>query len=110
MLRILSDLVRHEADGTTKAKAFEIMKEYSGCYDPEILAAAEKCLAREAPKQGRPVALADLVVGQVLAAAVETEDGVMIIQAGNPISHMVIRKLHNFTQFNPIREPIYVEA
>ncbi len=110
MLRILSDLVRHEADGTTKAKAFEIMKKYSGCYDPEILAAAEICLIRESPKQGRPVALADLVVGQVLAAAVETQDGVLIIPAGSPISHIVIRKLHNFTQVNPIREPIYIQA
>jgi len=110
ILRVLSDLVGHEADGTTKAKALETMKKYSGHYEPRILEAAEKCLINQTPKQGRAVALKDLAVGQVLAAPVETQDGVLIIPAGNRISRMVLDKLHNFTQVSPIREPLYIEG
>lgn len=109
ILRILSDVMRHEADGLSRDAAFEVMAQTKGVYDPKLLQLAQACLLHDRPKDGRPVALAELAIGQVLAAPVETSDGMLIVAAGSRISHVLLEKLQHFTQLSGIREPIYVQ-
>jgi len=109
ILRVLIDLVQFESEGMSKAKALEDMRKTSGNYDPKVL--EEVCAAfSSAPRKGRAVHLKDLCAGQVLVEPIETVDGTLILNAGNRISPWMLKKLSNFTEVSPIREPIYVEG
>jgi response regulator RpfG family c-di-GMP phosphodiesterase len=109
ILKILSDLIHHQSEGAAKLQALEIMAEAKGCYDPRLLAIARKCLLHDGPKGGQPITLKELAIGHVLAAPVETPDGMLIVAADSRISHVLLEKLQNFTQLSGIREPIYVQ-
>jgi response regulator RpfG family c-di-GMP phosphodiesterase len=115
ILKVLADLVQLEAKGLPRFKALEQLKGRVGVYDPKVLDAAFVCfdvyLPDEAKASGKSVviALKDLRVGHVLAARVETTDGMVIVGAGTKITQMVLEKLHNFAQLGGLKEPIHVE-
>lgn len=108
LLRILIDLVQLESEGTSKGKALEQMKKSTGNYDAKLLEEVALAFA-QGPRKGRKVTLKDLSVGQVLIEPIETVDGTLILNAGNVISPWMLKKLSNFVEVSPIREPIYVE-
>ncbi|MBI4660137.1 MAG: response regulator [Verrucomicrobia bacterium] len=109
ILRVLSDLLQFESEGASKSRAFEQMKKTSGVYDPKVLEDIGVAFA-QGPRKGRAIHLKDLCVGQVLVEPIETVDGTLILNAGNTISPWMLKKLGNFTEVSPIREPIYVES
>jgi HD-GYP domain-containing protein (c-di-GMP phosphodiesterase class II) len=109
ILRVLSDLAQFESEGMSKAKALEEMRKSSGNYDPKVLEEVSAAFS-SGPRKGRAVHLKDLCVGQVLVEPIETVDGTLILNAGNRISPWMLKKLSNFTEVSPIREPIYVEG
>jgi len=45
----------------------------------------------------------------VLLSPIQTNDGVLIVQAGTAISPMLLEKLRNFAELSGIKEPIYVK-
>ena len=109
LLKILIDVIGAEAEGSSKAKAFESIRKNSGAYDPKLLEEVQKAVLQSGPKKGRKVPLKDLAVGQVLVEPIESMDGTLILNAGNTISPWMLKKLHNFVEMSPIKEPIYVE-
>ena len=109
ILRVLIDLVQFESEGMSKAKAVENMRKSSGTYDLKLLEEIAAAFS-QGPRKGRATHLKDLCVGQVLVEPIETVDGTLILNAGNRISQWMLKKLGNFTEVSPIREPIYVEG
>ena len=114
ILRVVADLVRLEAEGIGRHAAFEQMKSFPGRYDAKVLTAATVSLLihlNKGPKrQGKPVTLQELVVGQIVAERIETDQGLKILGASTVISPMILEKLHNFSQLGTVKEPIYVEV
>lgn len=107
LLKILVDLAQFESEGQSKRTALDRMKVAAGQYDPKLLqkvATAASC----GPRKGRAILLKDLVVGQTLVEPIETNDGVLVLNAGNKLTPWMLQKLTNFVQLG-IREPIYVE-
>ena len=109
ILRVLIDLVQLETEGTSKARALEQMRKSSGVYDPKLLEDIALAFA-QGPKKGRAIPLKDLCVGQTLVEPIETVDGTLILNAGNVLSPWMLKKLGNFVEVSPIREPLYVEG
>lgn len=110
ILKVLRDLVQLESEGLHALHAVNRMKARAGAYDSRVLDQTAKWLAsRTGGGHGRPVALYDLVVGQLLVSPIETHDGMLIVRAGNRISPMLLEKLNNFTELGGVKEPIFVE-
>lgn len=111
ILKILRDLVQLESEGLHSLHAVTRMKSRAGTYDPKLLDETAKWLTsrKTAGAAGRAISLADLAVGQLLVSHIETNDGMLIVRAGNRVSRMLLEKLNNFTQLSGVKEPIFVE-
>ncbi|MCF7762869.1 MAG: response regulator [Verrucomicrobia bacterium] len=108
MLRVLGDYVDLEISGTSRAQALAIMNGAAGRYDPKILREAIRCVIDVPPKGARPVTFRELKIGDCLVAPVETEDGVVMVAAGQTITPVCLRRLGNLETVSGIKEPIYV--
>jgi response regulator RpfG family c-di-GMP phosphodiesterase len=113
ILKVLSDLAILEPRAGGKAEALALMRKRPGTYDPQVLESVIACFgvspptSRDSQSATRPRSLRDLSVGQVLAANVETVDGILVISAGAELTNMVLHRLRNFAELNPVKEPIY---
>ncbi len=111
ILKALADLIELEEMGTPKPKAIAQMLMRAGWYDPKVMEAIRVTLLdnETPPDDGRrAIKLRELRAGNILAAAIETGEGMVIVGAGTEISPVLLEKLHNFAQLSGIREPIYV--
>lgn len=116
ILKVLHDLAGLESQTCDKAQALASMKEQPGVYDPRVLDSAFACFdvyhrkADRAQPLIRPHSLRDLSVGQVLAANVETTGGILVVSAGTELTSIVLQRLRNFAELNPLREPVYLQS
>ncbi len=114
ILKVLHDLVQLESQTQDKAQALEAMKARTGVYDPRVLDSAFACFDVYLQKANagqpiiRPYTLRNLGVGQILAANVETTEGILVVSAGTELTTIVLQRLRNFAELNPIKEPVYV--
>jgi len=92
MLKILCDLAEHEGKGKTRGAALDLMRGRPGWYDPQLLEAVASPVQAAAYERALPakpslaISFAQLRVGHVLCADVETRDGVLIVVARNRIT------------------------
>jgi response regulator RpfG family c-di-GMP phosphodiesterase len=113
LLRILGDLLDLTARGVPEAEALVRLQQYSGLYDPEVLATllaklAQESLASESPHNARVVKISDLRLGLILACDIFTAQGVLLITSGNPITPVLLERIRNFAKIGGIKEPILV--
>lgn len=111
ILHVLSAMLRAEAGGLSRMIALEHMRQRPGFFDPRVLDAAFTCYAPEttaAPVACRAINLHELRIGHLLAAGVETFQGVLLVSAGNRVTPGLMEKLRNFALLEGIKEPIYV--
>jgi response regulator RpfG family c-di-GMP phosphodiesterase len=116
LLKVLGDLGELEAGGKSHQAALSELQKREGWYDPGILTlvcSPEQSAALQRAASSRPcvpLGFAQLRVGHVLRADVETRDGVLIVIAGNRITPALLARLRNFCALSGVKEPIYVEA
>ena len=116
ILKVLHDLAVLESQSSDKAQALAAMKERAGAYDPRVLDSAFSCFDVYLQKSstGQPIiqphSLRDLSVGHILAANVETTEGILVVSAGTELTPIVLCRLRNFAVLNPIKEPVYVQS
>lgn len=115
VLKFASDFAELEAKGETRLRALEILRQRTGWYDPEVVQAAAAALC-PAPTPGADAAatniavpFAALALGDLLTCNVETQDGVLLVQAGTILTGTLLERLRNFAKLNDLREPIQVE-
>ncbi len=115
MLRILHDRVLLEAEGVVKQRAFEAMKARKGAYDPLLLDKCFQCFEaflENAISTDRPVlslAVHELQPGQILVSDVKTMSDILLVAAGNRLTEIMINRLNNYSTFDTIKEPVYVQ-
>lgn len=114
MLKILLDLADLEVGKVSRTGAFGMMQRQAGRYDPDILAAARRCL--QSAEQAAPeppavsVSLKTLRGGQVLTRDIVTLDGKVLLTSGRRLTEVFLEKLQNYAALVGIKEPIYVQA
>jgi len=114
LLKIFCDMFELQKTGLGRVAALDEMKNRSGWYDPQLLAAmraiSEDGTAAPAKTSTQCIAVnvSDLTPGMVLYSNVLTKDGVLIITAGHEINEMTLEKIQNFQSLSGIREPIFV--
>ncbi|MCH8999854.1 MAG: response regulator [Proteobacteria bacterium] len=113
LLKVLIDLA---ALGDSPDRAsFAELETRAQLYDPEILAAVRDCfLGENAPKDDAAaqevvkVSAARLKAGARLVSDIETEDGWLVLAAGNEISQAQIERLSNLRKHRKLKEPLLV--
>ncbi|MCS7089268.1 MAG: response regulator [Verrucomicrobiota bacterium] len=116
VFQVLRDMVELELQTGDRTQALARMQERTGWYDPRVLQSAAACfdvyLQKAVSDQPsiRSRTLDELTVGQILASDVETEDGILVIKSGTELTPVVLQRLRNFAQINPVKQPIYVLA
>jgi hypothetical protein len=41
---------------------------------------------------------------------VETTEGILVVSAGTELTTMVLHRLRNFAELNPVKEPSYLQS
>lgn len=115
MLRILHDRVILEAEGIVKKRAYDAMKARNGCYDPTLLDKCFQCFEAfldntiSAEKPVLTLQVHELQPGQILVSDVKTTSDILLVSAGNRLSEIMINRLNNYSNFDTIKEPVYVQ-
>ena len=113
LLKVLIDLA---ALGDSPDRAsFAELETRAQLYDPDILAAVRDCFHGEnAPEEDAAaqevvkVSAARLKAGARLVSDIETEDGWLVLAAGNEISQAQIERLSNLRKHRKLKEPLLV--
>jgi len=115
MLKILHDRAILESEGIVKKRAYDSMKARAQAYDPVLL---EKCFlcfeaflenAISANRPVLPLAVHELQPGVTLVSDIKTTGGVLLVAAGNRLTEIMISRLNNYSNYDGIKEPIYVQ-
>ncbi len=115
MIKILRDRVVLESEGIVKKRAYDTMKARTHTYDPVLLDKCFKCFEtflENSISADLPVLSAsvhDLHVGQVLVSDIKTTSDILLVAAGNRLTEIMISRLNNYSNFDNIKEPIYVQ-
>jgi response regulator RpfG family c-di-GMP phosphodiesterase len=113
LLKVLIDVsaFSDNPDQTTFAE----LEKRTQLYDPEILQVVQDCLVDEnAPKAAAPtqevveISAGNLRAGARLVSNIETEDGGLVLAAGNEVSQAQIERLWNFRRHRKLKEPLHV--
>ena len=115
ILLVLTDYLQLERNGMTSRAAFEALKRRTGYYDPRVLAVlAEQLkltstlpLTRSVTVQ---IAARELQIGHLLQSNIETQDGLLLLTAGQTITVTTLEKIRNFMSLMRLKEPILVKA
>ena len=115
LLKILADLAHLQTERVNRLQALNEMQTRLGCYDPALLMAVREyygvaVASREAGAGSIPIAICDLAPGMVLCSNIETNDGILILCAGNHLTEMTLEKIKNFARVSGIKEPLFVES
>lgn len=113
VLKVVSDYLEAWDRHGTAAATFSEMRRHASRYDPEILAAAERCLGGapdSSATRATPTKLRALELEQdrVLAADAVTRTGLLIAPSGTPVGIPLLHRLRNFAALGNLREPLEV--
>ena len=108
ILKVVLDFDALEITGNLREKAVDQLKQRSGWYDPNVVAALEAVIGLEAKYQVRIVHVGDLKENMILAEDVKTVKGLLLISKGQEVSHPLLERLKNFIFSPGIQEPIRV--
>lgn len=108
ILKVILDFDALQVAGDSKEKALDQLKQRSGWYDPEVVAALGAVIGLEAKYQLRNVAVQELKENMILAEDVKTLKGLLLISKGQEVSRTLLEGLNKFASSPGIQEPIHV--
>jgi response regulator RpfG family c-di-GMP phosphodiesterase len=108
ILKVAIDLDALESTGHTKQQALDDLRMHAKRYDPAVLNALRAISSKTLPFKAKEVAMADLSPSMILAEDIRAKSGAMVLPKGQPVTFTMLTRLHNFSLFQPIKEPIQV--
>jgi response regulator RpfG family c-di-GMP phosphodiesterase len=111
LLHLVRDYDALIETGATAEIACLTLRARSGRYDPALLDALGDTVQDESFGAVTAVALADLRIGMVLAAAVRSGAGTLLVSAGQEVTQSLMSRLRNFAFLEEgVAEPLMVGA
>jgi response regulator RpfG family c-di-GMP phosphodiesterase len=97
--------------GATAEIACLTLRARAGRYDPALLNALSEAVQDESFGTVAAVALADLRIGMVLAAAVHSGAGTLLVNMGQEVTETLMSRLHTFASLEEgVAEPLMVRT
>jgi response regulator RpfG family c-di-GMP phosphodiesterase len=98
---------------TAWSDALTQMRAQTGSFDPAVLATLDRYFdLADAPTKSASrlgVSFENLRPGQILAADLNTRDGVLVISSGTKLTPLIMERLRNFASVTGLEEPIFIE-
>lgn len=107
LLKVALVADRLTAGGASLSDARSELAADAAAYDPVLLRAID-LLLEDAEHRVRPVDLAELSEGMVLAKDILDQDGRLLVGAGQKISRNLIERVRNFDRTSGVVQPLYV--
>lgn len=107
ILKVAIDMDILESTGHTKQKAMETLRLNVKKYDPAVLNNL-RVISNKTIHKSKEVGMADLSPPMVLAEDIRAKSGAMVLPKGQPVTVTMLTRLHNFSIFQPIQEPLTV--
>jgi response regulator RpfG family c-di-GMP phosphodiesterase len=110
ILHALGDLLQLENEGINPLEALHVMAMRRGEYDPAILAVLARQMKEDllTPRVAH-ISAKHLRVGHHLHSAIETTDGILLLNPGQTITAATLEKINNFMLLVGLKEPITVQ-
>ena len=112
LLHVMSDLLRHEAEGLTRSAALQKMSLSTDEYDPEIL---KVCGTRWRPSSSKSlvrvrvsVPVAELCISDVLGKALYSVSNIFLAPEGTVVSKPLMRKIREWERMAMLAPEIVV--
>ncbi|MHC4695151.1 MAG: HD domain-containing phosphohydrolase [Planctomycetota bacterium] len=84
------------------------LRQRSGWYDPDVLAAIETVSGLEASRETLEIKVRELTPRMILAEDVTTTDGALVVSRGQDVTSSLCQRLRNFSRKRQLAEPIRV--
>ena len=110
ILKAAIDFDLLEMNSESSCHAILTLKEESGHYGAEVIEAIEDFIHSERDLQFTECAIADLVIGMVLAEDVKDENGILLMPKGQAITSSARRLLNNISKNKKIEQPLKIVA
>ncbi|MEQ1854649.1 MAG: HD domain-containing phosphohydrolase [Chthoniobacteraceae bacterium] len=109
LARLLSVAATYAGFDGSDADALEIIRREKGkAFDPEAVRVLLRYLRPTAPRKEREVPMSELRAGMVLAKAIYTANGLLLIPEGQVLNEPYLDKLRNHNRVNPIKQSLLV--
>lgn len=114
ILKVLKDLQELETESGSRDSAIRTMSLRRGWYDPMIMQDVLTHLAikheQEFWMEPTETTIRCLRAGQIMAADLYTNEGVMLVAANSPVTPALLERLQGFAKAGVVREPLMVYA
>jgi len=108
MLKLALDFDLLVSSGMSNAKAFNVILERQGWYDPTIVSALKEALSTEENYEVKFVMAHELEKGMIVAKDIKAISGNLLLTKGHEIMPLLRIRLINMAQTKEIHEPIKV--
>lgn len=108
ILKVSIDLDALESTGHTKQQALDELRLHAKRYDLAVLNALRGISSKALPYKTKDLPMIDLSPPMILAEDIRSKSGAVVLPKGQPVTFTMLTRLHNFSIFQPIREPIKV--
>jgi len=107
ILKVAIDMDTLESTGHTKQQAMDTLRLHGKQYDPAVLHNL-RVISNKTILKTKKVSMANLSPPMVLAEDIRAKSGAMVLPKGQPVTLTMLTRLHNFSLFQPIQEPLTV--
>ncbi len=107
ILKVAIDMDALESTGHSKQQAMDTLRTNVKKYDPVVLNNL-RVISKKTILKTKEVDMADLSPPMVLAEDIRAKSGATVLPKGQPVTVTMLIRLHNFSLFQPIREPLTV--
>jgi response regulator RpfG family c-di-GMP phosphodiesterase len=110
VLRLALDFDALSVNVSTAEAVRRLRQAPDGTYSPEVLAVADQLILIDGPCQEVRLRLGDVRVGMIVGEPIMTEEGVLVVSAGQEVTESLLERLHNWARSSKhrVREPICV--
>ena len=116
LLKIASALIESETRGMSKTEVFARLRSKPAVFDLKLVNQIAEIEYRgdfariiHGTKRRRSVKVSELSIGDRLVSAITTKSGMVVAAIGTDINALSLERIRNFSQRQPLVEPILVE-
>ena len=108
ILKVALDYDTLKWSGDTDIQVMVELRQRSGWYDPEVLAALDTVIGFEIALEIQEIGINDLTTRMIVAEDVTSTDGTLLVSKGQEVTPSLRQRLRNFAQNGKLQEPLSV--
>ena len=108
ILKVALDFDALESAGKTRMKAFDDLKNRTGCYDSKVVEALKAVFADDIKYEIQRIGVSALRLGMILGEDIRTNGDVLLASKGQEVNESITLRMQNFARTAGVKEPFIV--